>query len=43
MYRPIAKSFAFGTTWTATALIQHTKSEKVGCWLSEPLDSLVVC
>ena len=34
---------AFGATWTLSALIQHVKSEKVGCWPSEPLDSLIGC
>ena len=24
-----------------SALIQHVKSEEVGCWTSEPLDSLI--
>ena len=28
----------FGTVRTASAPIQHVKSEEVGCWLSEPLD-----
>ena len=31
----------FGTARTASALIQHAKSEKVGCCSSEPLDSLI--
>ena len=32
---------AFGAAWTLSALIQHAKSEVVGCRLSEPLDSLI--
>ena len=31
---------AFGAAWTLSAPIQHAKSEEVGCWPSEPLDSL---
>ena len=34
---------AFGTVWTASAPIQLTKSEKVGCQPSEPLDTLIGC
>ena len=34
---------AFVTMPTASAPIQHGKSKKVGCWLSEPLDSLISC
>ena len=32
---------AFGATRTFSAPIQHAKSEKVGCQLSEPLDTLI--
>ena len=32
---------AFGAARTLSAPIQHAKSEKVGCWPSEPLDSLI--
>ena len=32
---------AFGAAWTLSAPIQHAKSEEVGCWPSEPLDSLI--
>ena len=28
---------AFGAAQTLSALIQHAKSEEVGCWPSEPL------
>ena len=38
-----AVSEAFGTVRTASAPIQHAKSEKVGCWPSEPLDTLIGC
>ena len=34
---------AFGTVRTVPALIQHAKSEKVGCRPSEPLDCLIGC
>ena len=34
---------SFRATWTLSAPIQHAKSEKVGCRLSEPLDSLIGC
>ena len=34
---------AFGTAWTASAPTQHAKSENVGCWPSEPLDTLIGC
>lgn len=34
---------SFGTAWTASAPIQHEKSEKVGCWPSEPSDTLIGC
>ena len=30
---------AFGTVWTAPATIQLAKSENIGCWPSEPLDT----
>ena len=33
----------FGTTRTLSAPIQHAKSEKLGWWPSEPLDSLIGC
>ena len=29
---------AFGTV---SVMIQHANSEEVGCWLSEPLDTLI--
>ena len=32
---------AFGATRTLSALIQHAKSEEMGCRPSEPLDSLI--
>ena len=32
---------ALGIAWTESPLIQHAKSERVGCWLSEPLDTLI--
>ena len=32
---------AFGAARTLFAPIQHVKSEEVGCWTSEPLDSLI--
>ena len=34
---------AFGTAWTASAPIQHVKSDEVGCLPSEPLDFLIGC
>ena len=33
----------FGAAQTLSAQIQHAKSEKVGCQLSELLDSLLGC
>ena len=33
----------FRTAWTASAPIQHAKSESIGCWPSEPLDTLIGC
>ena len=33
----------FGTTRMLSAPIQLAKSEKVGCWPSEPLDTLIDC
>ena len=36
-----AASEAFGAARTLSAPIQHAKSEEVGCWPSEPLDSLI--
>ena len=34
---------AFRAARTLSAPIQHAKSEKVGCWPSEPLDNLIGC
>ena len=34
---------ASGAVWTASAPIQHAKSKGVGCWPTEPLDSLIGC
>ena len=36
-----AASEAFVAVRTLSAPIQYVKSEEVGCWPSEPLDSLI--
>ena len=36
-----AASEAFGAARTLSAPIEHAKSEEVGRWTSEPLDSLI--
>ena len=32
---------ASGTAWMLSAPIQLAKSENIGCWPSEPLDTLI--